>query len=71
MSNEKIIEQLKSNFDSLLRVSEQQLRNLPKEAVEQLPNIREDFNAIKIAVQNQDTETLNKLSSKYANHTTK
>lgn len=71
MSNEKIIEQLKSNFDSLLRVSEQQLRQLPKEAVEQLPNVREDFNAIKIAVQNKDSETLNKLSKKYANHTTK
>jgi len=71
MSNEKIIEQLKSNFDSLLRISEQQLRQLPKEAVEQLPNIREDFNAIKIAVQNKDSETLNKLSNKYANHTTK
>lgn len=71
MSSEKIIEQLKSNFDSLLRVSEQQLRNLPKEAVDQLPNIREDFNAIKKAVQNKDTETLNKLSNKYANHATK
>jgi ElaB/YqjD/DUF883 family membrane-anchored ribosome-binding protein len=71
MSNEKIIDQLKSNFDSLLRLSEQQLRNLPKEALEQLPNIREDFNTIKKAVQNRDTETLNKLSNKYANHTTK
>lgn len=71
MSNQKIIEQLKSNFDALLRVSEQQLRNLPKEAMDQLPNIREDFNAIKIAVQNKDTETLNKLSNKYANHATK
>jgi len=71
MSNEKIIEQLKSNFDSLLRVSEQQLRQLPKEALDQLPNIREDFNTIKNAVQNRDAETLNKLSKKYANHTTK
>jgi hypothetical protein len=71
MSNEKIIEQLKSNFDSLLRVSEQQLRQLPKETIEQLPNVREDFSAIKKAVQNKDTETLNKLSKKYANYTTK
>jgi hypothetical protein len=71
MSNEKIIEQLKSNFDSLLRVSEQQLRQLPKEALDQLPNIREDFNTIKNAVQNRDAETLNKLSKKYANHTNK
>lgn len=71
MNNQKVIDQLKSNFDTLLRVSEEQLRNLPKEVIDQLPSIREDFNVIKIAVQNKDTETLNKLSNKYANHTTK
>lgn len=71
MSNQKIIEQLKSNFDSLLRISEQQLRNLPKEAADKLPNIREDFDTIKKAVQNRDAETLNQLSQKYANHTTR
>lgn len=71
MSNQKIIEQLKSNFDSLLRINEQQLRNLPKEAADKLPNIREDFDTIKKAVQNRDAETLNQLSKKYANHTTR
>lgn len=66
--NLEIMNQMKQNFDQMMKINQQTIANLPDNIKIDKSDVLNDLNKIKKLVMKNDMDSLNKLAKKYANN---
>jgi hypothetical protein len=66
--NLEIMNQMKQNFDQMMKINQQTIANLPDNIKIDKSDVLNDLNKIKKLVMKNDMDSLNKLARKYANN---
>lgn len=69
--NLEIMNQMKQNFDQMMKINQQTIANLPDNIKIDKSDVLNDLNKIKKLVMKNDMDSLNKLARKYANNDSK